>query len=241
MRPRVAFISQLGNPGSYDPDIFCRVQGGDDEVLAFEALLKSLRLLDRIEYFGIHAHRGESLAGINDRADAVILGGSFASVRDMFSWQLTLLAWLEEWRNIGRPLFGICGGHQLMSLALGGSVGSSPQGPTVGSLPLELTDAGRQHYLFRGFTEDSRFLFANSDRVETIPGATVLATRPGLPAAAIDHEGDWVSVQFHPEMTCDRMASCWLTLDPSRAQEYSFVVGAERMIKNFLEGAGVVP
>lgn len=241
MRPRIAFVSQFGNPGSYDPEIFCRLQGGDDEVIAFEALLRSLRLRDRVDFMGVHAHRGDRLVGRLDNVDAVILGGSFASVSDEHPWQRTILDWLGAWRLTGRPLFGICGGHQLMSVALGGKVARNPEGPTVGSLPLQLTGNGRSHFLMKGFDSKSLFLFANSDRVEVVAeGTKVLATRPGLPHAAIDHGGNWVSVQFHPEMTCDRMASCWLALDPIRAQEYTFVVGAERMIENFLVGTGVL-
>lgn len=241
MRPRVAYISQFGEPGTYNPAIFTRTIGQDNEVMAIEALLQSINVLDKIEFIGVHAHRGEQLKGRIDDVDAVILGGSFACVRDNYAWQRTILDWLVEWRKTGRPLMGICGGHQLMSVALGGKVDRVPGGATVGSLPVQLTDAGKRHYLFEGFDDSSLWLFANGDRVETVPpDTTVLATRQGLPHAAIDHGGNWVSVQFHPEMTCDRMAMCWLEENPANAALYSFVVGAERMIGNFLTGTGVL-
>lgn len=241
MRPRVAFVSQFGEPGNYNPALFIRAYGQDDEVLAFEALLRSINVLDKIDYVGVHAHRGEPLRGRLDDVNAVIIGGSFACVRDNYSWQKTILDWLVDWRKTERPLMGICGGHQLMSVALGGKVDRIPDGATVGSLPVELTEAGKQHFLFNGFNDQSLWLFANGDRVETAPtGSTILATRKGLPHAAIDHGGNWVSVQFHPEMTCDRMAMCWLEENPANAALYTFVVGAEKMIGNFLTGTGVI-
>jgi GMP synthase-like glutamine amidotransferase len=241
VRPRIAFVSQFGQPGTYNPAMFTRTYGKDDEVLAIEALLESIGVLNQIDFIGVHAHRGEPLKGRLDDVDAVIIGGSFACVRDNYDWQRTILEWLPEWRKTGRPLMGICGGHQLMSVALGGVVDRNPSGVSVGSLPLHITEAGKKHYLFQGFDENALFLFANGDRVAVAPpGSTVLATRPSLPHAAIDHGRNWVSVQFHPEMTCDRMAMCWLEENPSYAALYTFVVGAERMIGNFLTGTGVL-
>jgi len=60
------------------------------------------------------------------------------------------------------------------------------------------------------------------------------------PAAALDHGGNWVSVQFHPETTCDRMATCWSEIDPMQAARYNFIPGCERMIGNFIVGTGLV-
>lgn len=238
MRPRLVFISQFANPGSWKPQTWRRVLGHDDEVAAFRALLDSLGVLDRIDFAGCQAHMGEALP---EDADAVVLGGSFASVSDVFPWQLALQDWLHRWRATGKPLMGICGGHQLMTVALGGRVERSPSGPEVGSLPVSRTAAGRGHPLFDGFDDEAPFFFGNFDRVTApSPGAVVLATRPGLPAAALDHGGNWVSVQFHPETTCDRMATCWAETDAARGAAYHFIPGCERMILNYLRFAGVV-
>lgn len=240
-RKTLLFISQFAEPGSYRKSTWRRLHGGDDETIALEALLDSIGVLDGIDYRGVKAHEGEGLPEDLDQVDGVILGGSFASVSDNYPWQIEIAAWLRAWRDTGKPLMGICGGHQLASTVLGGRVEKTPTGPEVGSLPLEITDAGRQHFLFRGFDDASPFFFGNADRVIDIPvGTTVLATRPNLPAAALDHGGKWVSVQFHPESTCDRMATCWAEVDPAQGAAYTFIPGCERMIGNFLTGTGLV-
>lgn len=240
-RKTLAFISQLAEPGSYNKSTWRRIHGGDDETIAVEALLDHIGALNGLDYIGIKAHEGEPLPADLDAVDGVILGGSFASVSDNYCWQAEIADWLTRWRATGKPLMGICGGHQLMTTVLGGRVEKNPSGPEVGSLPLSFTDQGRDHYLLDGFGETSPFFFGNFDRVVEVPeGTVVLATRPTLPAAALDHGGNWVSVQFHPETTCDRMATCWAEIDPAQASRYSFIPGCERMIGNFIVGTGLL-
>jgi len=240
-RKVLLYISQFAEPGSYDKSTWRRIYGGDDETIAIEALLDQIGALDAVDYRGIKAHEGEALPADLDAIDGVILGGSFASVSDNYAWQREIAAWLGRWRQTGKPLMGICGGHQLMSTMLGGRVEKTPSGPEVGSLPLTLTEQGRSHYLFDGFDDSSPFFFGNFDRVIEVPeGTTVLATRPNLPAAALDHGGNWVSVQFHPETTCDRMATCWAEINPAQSARYSFIPGCERMIANFISGTGLL-
>jgi len=239
-RKTLLFISQFAEPGSYSKSTWRRIHGGDDETVMIEALLDHIGVLDRLDYIGIKAHEAEPLPADLDAIDGVILGGSFASVSDDYAWQQQIGAWLKRWRATGKPLMGICGGHQLMSSILGGRVEKIPAGPEVGSLAVTRTEAGRGHYLFEGFDDASPFFFGNSDRViEPTEGTMVLATRPNLPAAALDHGGNWVSVQFHPEMTCDRMATCWAEIDPAQSARYSYIPGCERMVGNFIGANGL--
>ncbi len=240
-RPVVLFISQLGEPGSYDPRAFCRLPGGDDETVWMRGCLDSLGLLDRIEYRAVRTHLGEVLPEDLGAIDAVILGGSVASVHDGHAFQARILDFLRAWRTTGRPFFGICGGHQLASVLEGGTVGRNPAGVTAGSYPLTLTAAGAGHFLFEGFGPDAPFHWGNYDRVETPPAdAVVLATRPDLPAAALDHGGNWLSVQFHPEATADLFGAVWAASEPERAAAYRPIPFCERMLGNFLSGTGVI-
>jgi GMP synthase-like glutamine amidotransferase len=231
-KPRLAYIAQFAQPGSYDKSKWVRVLGGDDETIGFAALLEAAGLRDEFEYVGVAAHEGED---ISLDYDVAVLGGSFASVHDNHPWQREIQSWLIGWRLTGKPLLGICGGHQQMATVLGGQVLKRPEGPVVGSLPVTRTQAGRAHWLFEGFDDEAPFFFGNFDHVATAPpGATVLATRPALPCAALDYGGGWVSVQFHPETTCDRMATCWAELDPTQSRRYSFIPNCQQMVENFL-------
>jgi GMP synthase-like glutamine amidotransferase len=124
---------------------------------------------------------------------------------------------------------------------LGGTVAVNDNGITAGTYPVERTAAGATHFLFDGFAPDAGFHWGNYDHVETPPpGSTVLATRPGLPVAAADHGGNWLSVQFHPEATADLFAAVWAKADPAKLPNYRLVPGTERMLLNVLRGTGVV-
>lgn len=239
---RLLFISQLGEPGtSYDPAIWCRAPGGDDETRWFDACLEATGLRHRIAYMGLHACRGEALPEALDEIDVVVIGGSFASVGDRHPWQQAIAGWLPRWRATGRPLLGICGGHQLVSDTYGGRVGRIAEGPEIGTLPLTLTEAGRGHYLMQGFEDGEPFHFGNFDQVEVAPaGSTVLATRPHMAHAALDHGGHWITTQFHPESTADIMASGWLKTRPDWMPRYHPLARCHLMIRNFLTGSGAV-
>lgn len=127
-KPRLCYISVLGAPGSYDPARYDGENGGDDELVWIADLLARVDLAEKVEFFGVHGALGEPLPE-PDAADVFILGGSYHSVHDGEPWQDAVFAWLAEIRQAKRPLLGICGGHQMMAKALGGSVGAVPGGP----------------------------------------------------------------------------------------------------------------
>ena len=54
--------------------------------------------------------------------DALIIGGSERSVYDDISWHVDVSQALRESRKMGKPIFGICFGHQMMALTFGGEV-----------------------------------------------------------------------------------------------------------------------
>lgn len=233
-RLRVCYIAQLAPPASLDLNLFCRLQGGWDEVAAFVSLVKLLGMEEVIEVIGAHVDRGET-PGLD--YDAAVVGGSFASVSDGHEWQHGLLDWFGRWRGTGKPLLGICGGQQLAAVALGGAVGKRIAGPVVGTLPAQLTEAGQAHWLFANMGPDPVFQFAHYDHVTHLPqGSVALATRDGT-VAAIDFGGEWVATQFHPETTGDRLATYWNSVKAPGVSRFHFHFGSEKLIRNFLERA----
>lgn len=239
-RKHVIFLSQFGEEGSYNPDMFAGLAGGDNEIEWVRAMLDQIGVLDQITYSGRRATHGDPLPH-PDEADAVILGGSFHNVSERLPWQLELLDWLETYRESGKPLMGICGGHQLMSTMMGSNVGGVPNAPMNASMPVELTDAGRGHYLFDDLGEAPVFHFGNYEHVETAPeGAVVLAVRPEMPAMALDYGNDWVSVQFHPEAAHDLFAASWRDSHPEFMENYYELPEAPLMLRNFLAGTGII-
>ncbi|MCR9221566.1 MAG: type 1 glutamine amidotransferase [Alphaproteobacteria bacterium] len=243
---RLVFLGQLGAPGRYAPDLFAEEPGGDDEVHWFRLTLERAGLADRVAYEGRRICRGAPLPPAEgaDAPDAVVIGGSFHSVHDDLPWQRALVAWLRRLRaraDGGPPVFGICGGHQIMARALGAPVERLPDGEMAATLPVELTEAGRTHYLFDGLGDPPSFHFGNEEHVAHPPdGATVLAVRPELPAAALDFGGGWLSVQFHPEAEAESFARGWRHTHPEYMVNYRPVPQTPRIFRNFLEGTGVL-
>jgi GMP synthase-like glutamine amidotransferase len=238
---RVLFVSMIGAPGRYDPAVFEDQPGGDNEVHWVFLQLRALGLAGRIEYHGVFVCRGEALPDPGE-ADAVILGGSYHSVHDDLDWQHLTRDWLQHYRGTGRPLLGICGGHQMISELDGAPVRPIGGGAKLaGTLPVTLTEAGRDHFLFKGYGAAPEFHFANEEHVAALPGdATVLATRPELPCAALDHGGGWYSAQFHPEATAESMIVSWRPTHPEFADNYRPLADGNRLLANFLSGTGIV-
>lgn len=236
MSKRIWYISQLADPEHYDMSIFDGCPGGDNEIEWIKIQLRQLNLLDDIDFKGVQIERGDSLPEIED-VDAAFLGGSFHSVHDKFDWQNDLQGWLGRYRQAGKPLFGICGGHQQMSTFLGSHVGSIENGPMASSLKIDLTDTGKDHFLFADIPSgELKFHFGNYEHVEAAPdGATVLATRPEMPAMAIDYGNHWYSTQFHPEAIRDLFARSWAGTHPEYCSNYIDLPHAPKMLKNFIE------
>lgn len=239
-RPTVLFIGQMGQPGTYDPALFVEEPGGDDEVLWFDLLLAEIGVRDRVDYSGVRVALGEELPA-PEAVDAVVVGGSFHSVHDGLDWQARLVDWLASWRTTGGPLFGICGGHQTVSRMAGGAVDFVPDGPRAGTFAVDLTPEGQAHFLFQGMEEDIAFHFGNFERVAAPPpGAAVLATAEGMPAAALDHGGFWYSVQFHPEATHRCLGASWAGTHPEFRNNYRPTPLAPLIFRNFLTGTGIL-
>jgi GMP synthase-like glutamine amidotransferase len=230
----------IGAPGRYDPTVYADEPGGDDEVHWVRLRLREIGVEAQVAYRGVRVCDGAALPP-PEEADGVIVGGSYHSVHDDLPWQRETMAWLDCYRASGRPLLGICGGHQLVAHLSGASVEPVSGGPVAGSHNVTLTLAGRRHFLFAGFDAAPDFHFANFDHVAAPPnGATVLAMAPNMPCVAIDHGGGWYGVQFHPEATDSCLAVSWKPNDPALMRGYRPLPEAPRLIRNFLTGTGLV-
>jgi len=234
------FISLSGSDSSLPPSRFEEIGRAGDELTWVEELLGSLGVLNTISYKGVRAYKYEPIPDPGD-FDAVILGGSYHSVNDRFPWQLDAMRWIAEYRSTGRPLLGICGGHQMMCYLQGSAVEPLAERPYAGSFPLELSDAGRQHFLFDDMPSNPVFHYANSEHVVQPPKDTVvLGSAPTFEAAALDHGDNWLSVQFHPEMAHDVIAVDFKFIKPELVEQYYPLPDAPKLLRNFLLGTGVL-
>ena len=190
---------------------------------------------------GVHLEvvRGDLGEPVPDRCQdhdgLVVLGGAMGAGDDALApWLRATRALLAEAVGRGVPTLGVCLGHQLAALALGGAVGRNPSGRTTGLVPVRLTPAGTRDPLLSGL-DGIPAVHYNDDVVLRVPtGAEVLAVLPdGHPQALRLGPTAW-GVQFHPE-TSPEVFGAWLRWDSPdgltpEQEEHLMVVTAAREV-----------
>ncbi|MEO7126079.1 MAG: type 1 glutamine amidotransferase [Nakamurella sp.] len=148
----------------------------------------------------------------------VVLGGDMNANDDADCPWLTPIKQLIARTISGEsPFLGICLGHQLAAVAMGGKVTANPAGRALGLTHFLPTTAGVHDPLFSSVLSGSPAVQWNSDTVTEIPrGAEVVAVcADGTPQAIRFGARAW-GVQFHPEVSADIFRS-WLDDDDTDA------------------------
>ena len=202
-------------------------------------------------------YRLEDLAGVPchlvryDRVDRTLLDALGASAIFISGNSTTperyaaddVAAMHEIIREAELPMFGFCGGFQLIAEALGAPVvpladdtSVADDDPTVrrtddgrrfefGYHPVEVNDAGLGHPLLEGLREPPVFRHAHGLHVPDLPDGFVnlASTRATPHQLAVHDERTIVGTQFHPEY--------WTDEHPA----------GRTLIANFLRWSGVAP
>ena len=142
--------------------------------------------------------------GIDDHGGLIVLGGSMGAHDDAEHPWLTLTkTLLRRAAQDGTPTLGICLGHQLAAVALGGTSRPSPRGQNAGVRAIGWCADVSADPLCAEVATDPDALVAhwNADVVTDVPdGVRVLATTAdGAPQVIRVGERAW-GVQFHPEV-----------------------------------------
>lgn len=235
----VLVISIMGDEEVLPPGLFDGAPEGqtDRDWIARRLTQAGLDRQLTLDYVDISL--GDALPAVADY-DGVVMGGSIHNANEQRPWQLRGIEWLLKWRDTRRPFFGICGGHQLAAVALGGSVEVMAPGPNATTERIDLSDAGRAHVLFEGCASSPRVHLGHYDHVVSKPvGSTVLASFENI-VMALDLNDDWYTVQFHPEANANLMRLGW-------GEELELVNGTyddedhdgRRIIANFFTSTGL--
>ncbi|MFQ5565273.1 MAG: type 1 glutamine amidotransferase [Paracoccaceae bacterium] len=146
------------------------------------------------------AHDGALPAGPGE-CDAWLITGSKHGVYDDLPWIAPLKAFLRAARGAGRPIVGVCFGHQILAEALGGRAVKSAKGWGAGVHDYRVV---RRPGWMNGGPDSFAIHAMHQDQVTAIPDdATVLAASPFCEYAMLAYGDpevpDAISIQPHPE------------------------------------------
>jgi GMP synthase (glutamine-hydrolysing) len=158
----------------------------------------------------MRAHAGERLGQAleRERPRGIIVTGSPLSVTERAPWMVELGDELLRIAVQGTPVLGVCFGHQLLARAAGGEVVQNPRGREIGTVRVQLTEAGRKDVLFASWADRAEIEVqaTHLDAVDPLPpGAQVLASNENTAAQAYRLSETVAGVQFHPELWAEAM------------------------------------
>ena len=131
----------------------------------------------------------------------VVMGGPMSATSDeSFATRRQEIALLVEAIDLGVPTLGVCLGAQLLAVAAGSRVVSSPVGPEIGWGPIRLTAEAVIDPLFSLLPDELTVLHWHGETYELPPGAVHLASSAmNLQQAFRVGDRAW-GLQFHLEV-----------------------------------------
>jgi len=190
----------------------------------------------------LRADEGERLGQAleRERPRGIIVSGSPLSVTDRAPWMLELGDDLLRVGAQGTPVLGVCFGHQLLARAAGGEVVQNPRGREIGTVRVQLTEAGRKDVLFASWADrpEIEVQATHLDAVDPLPsGARVLASNENTAAQAYRLSETVAGVQFHPELWAEAMRDLILSRRDKLAAEGRDAEAIARQVREVEAGA----
>lgn len=160
----------------------------------------------------VRPYLGESVPSALTHDGLLVLGGSMGAEQDdRAPWLPAVRALIRDHAEAGRPVLGICLGHQLAAVALGGEVTRNPLGQTVGARAV--TRVLADDPLGAALPEDCHVPQWNDDTVVALPpGASVVAVNDRADVLLARLAGSVWGIQGHPEAT-NEVVEVWARTD----------------------------
>ncbi|MFU2052350.1 glutamine amidotransferase [Bordetella hinzii] len=156
----------------------------------------------------VRPHEGQDLPEAGSFRGA-ILSGAWEMVTDRLDWSERTAAWLRGIIAAGKPVLGVCYGHQLMAHALGGVVDYHPDGPEMGTQRVHCLPGAADDALLSALPPQFDAQLTHEQSVLRPPPGAVTLGRSAHDARQILRYGPraW-SLQFHPEITPSLLHYC---------------------------------
>jgi len=153
-------------------------------------------IANRIRRLGVFSEIKDGTVGADELREykGVILSGGPASVRSESAVRIDPGVY-----ELGVPILGICYGHQLTAITLGGEV-SPGEVPEYGPADVEFNE---RKAIFEGINEKENVWMSHFDNVSTVPeGFEIVGKTKDSPITAMaNYDRKIFTVQFHPEVT----------------------------------------
>ncbi len=152
-----------------------------------------------------HAYAGEELPDPATYDGLVVLGGAMGANDDADSpWLAPVRERIRTHATDGVPVLGICLGHQLAAVALGGAVETNSRGQTFGLRAMGWTPEAHLDPLMHGLATPRRGVHWHDDVVTEVPeGTVVLARTAEVEVQAARYAPTVWGVQHHPEVDAE--------------------------------------
>jgi GMP synthase (glutamine-hydrolysing) len=175
--------------------------------------------------------------------DAIIMTGSPLSVTQPVDWMKRAADYLVDAAELGKPVLGVCFGHQLLAWRHGAQVVKHARGRELGTVSVALTEAGRRSPMFEGFPTSFEVQATHED--EVVKGAApleVLAQNAHCVVQAFSVGPRTWGVQFHPEMDAASIRYCIESKD-TKPEDRASAVAREsdwgsRLLRRFVAMVG---
>ncbi len=159
-----------------------------------------------------------SLELLEERADALIIFGSSASVNESLPWQEPLNSWIKLRLDADLPCLGICYGHQLLAHLYGGKVdyalSSMEKYKGLRSVKIEKSD-----FWDKG---SARFIVSHRELVVSLPSDFErCASSEEAEFEIIRHKEKPIwGIQSHPEAGPEFVINSAIPLDPAETKPF---------------------
>jgi GMP synthase (glutamine-hydrolysing) len=166
--------------------------------------------MNGVDLVACRPYDGDAVPASVDEYDGlVVMGGAMGAHDDEKA------PWLPAVRDLIRvaadarvPTLGICLGHQLCAVALGGEIVVNPQGRQLGLLDVGWTAEAVDDELMGALVGPRRAMHWNDDVVVDLPaGAVQLATASTGEVQAARHAPTVWGIQWHPEVDHELVAA----------------------------------
>jgi GMP synthase-like glutamine amidotransferase len=157
---------------------------------------------DGILWDSIRLDAGQAIPDLGIYDAMFVLGGSLdVWEEDKYPWMKAEKSAIRTFvRDLSRPYFGICLGHQLLADALGGSV-RQMKTIEIGMKQIRLTQSGNNDAIFAGLPHELPAFQWHECEVQRLPGNTViLAANDHCSVQAMRVGTHAYGVQFHVEI-----------------------------------------